>query len=99
MGLETEKGGFEGRMMMMKDGFERDTARGHRRVKIKYREYSVLSIPLGLSRDKIWREKLFLCLVQIEINLCTLLSFCTENRKSFSRQFFSRDKLSGIDNN
>ena len=25
---------------------------------------SVLSIPLGLSREKIWRETLFLCLVQ-----------------------------------
>ena len=33
----------------------------------------VLSIPLGLSRDKVWREKLFLGLVQIEINLCALL--------------------------
>ena len=49
----------------------------------------VLSIPLGLSRDKIWREKLFLGLVQIEINLCALLSFCTKPRKSFSRQIFS----------
>ena len=59
---------------------------------------SLLSIPLGLSRDKIWREKLFLGLVQIEINLCTLLSICTKPRKSFSRQIFSRDKPSGIDN-
>ena len=58
----------------------------------------VLSIPLGLSRDKIWREKLFLGLVQIEINLCTLLSICTKPRKSFSRQIFSRDKRRGIDN-
>ena len=38
----------------------------------------ILSIPLGLSREKIWREKLFLGLVQNEINLCTLLSFCTK---------------------
>ena len=30
----------------------------------------LLSIPLGLSREKFWRQKLFLCLVQIEINLC-----------------------------
>ena len=58
----------------------------------------LLSIPLGLSRDKIWQEKHFLCLVQIEINLCTLLSICTKHRKSFSRQIFSRDKPSGIDN-
>ena len=49
----------------------------------------VLSIPLGLSRDKIWREKLFLGLVQIEINLCTLLSICTKPRKSFSHQILS----------
>ena len=47
-----------------------------------------MSIPLGLSGDKIWREKLFLGLVQIEINLCTLLSICTKHRKSFSRQIF-----------
>ena len=49
----------------------------------------LLSIPLGLSRAKNWREKLFLGLVQIEINLCALLSFCTKPRKSFSRQIFS----------
>ena len=52
-----------------------------------------MSIPLGLSRDKIWREKLFLGLVQIEINLCALLSFCPKPRQS------SGDKPSGIDNN
>ena len=51
----------------------------------------ILSIPLGLSRAKNWREKLFLGLVQIEINLSALLSFCTKPRKSFSRQIFSRD--------
>ena len=34
----------------------------------------LLSIPLGLSREKIWRQTLFLCLVQIEINLCAVLS-------------------------
>ena len=51
----------------------------------------VLSIPLGLSCDKIWRENLFLCSVQIEINLIALLSFCTKPRKSISRQIFSRD--------
>ena len=50
-----------------------------------------MSIPLGLSRDKIWREKLFLGLVQIEINLCALLSFCTKPRQSSSRQIFSRE--------
>ena len=117
----------------------------------------LLSIPLGLSREKFWRQKLFLCLVQIEINLCALLSsthglicafrglrlggfhpvpgtwivredlslvqfelyqgtgwnppspwilkaqispcvVCTKHRKSVSRQIFSRDKPSGIDN-
>ena len=58
----------------------------------------LLSIPLGLSRDKVWREKLFLGLVQIEINLCALLSFCTKPRKIFSRQILSLDKPSGIDN-
>ena len=55
-----------------------------------------------MSRAKNWREKLFLGLVQIEINLCALLSFCTKPRKSFSCQIFSRegggDKPSGIDN-
>ena len=61
-------------------------------------ESELLSIPLGLSRDKIWREKLFLGLVQIEINLLTLLSICTKPTKSFSRPIFSRDKPSGIDN-
>ena len=60
--------------------------------------HGLLSIPLGLSRDKIWREKLFLGLVQIEINLCTLLSICTKPRKSFSHQILSLDKPSGIDN-
>ena len=62
----------------------------------------LLSIPLGLSGDKIWREKPFLGLAQIEINLCALLSFCTKPRQSSSRQIFSRerggDKPSGIDN-
>ena len=58
----------------------------------------LLSIPLGLSRDKIWREKLFLGLVQNEINLFALLSICTKPRKSFSLQILSLDKPSGIDN-
>ena len=51
----------------------------------------ILSIPFDFSWDKIWREKLSLCLVQIEIHLFALLSFCTKPRKSFSRQIFSRD--------
>ena len=50
----------------------------------------------------IWREELFLGLVQIEINLIALLSFCTKPRQSSSRQIFSREgggsKPSGIDN-
>ena len=44
----------------------------------------------------------FLGLVQIEINLLALLSFCTKPRQSSSRQIFSREgggsKPSGIDN-
>ena len=59
---------------------------------------SVLSIPLGLSRDKIWREKLFLGLVQNESKAHRLISICTKPRKSFSHQFFALDKPSGIDN-
>ena len=39
--------------------------------------FQVLSIPLGLSRDKIWREKLFLCLVQIESKVHRSISICT----------------------
>ena len=58
----------------------------------------VLSIPLGLSREKIWREKLFLGLVQIESKVHRLISICTKPRKSFSRQILSLDKPSGIDN-
>ena len=59
---------------------------------------AILSIPLNLSRDKIWREKIFLGLVQLEIDLLALLSFCTKPRKNFSRQILSLDKPSGIDN-
>ena len=43
-----------------------------------YLSIYLLSIPLGLSREKNWREQLFLGLVQIEINLVALLSFCTK---------------------
>ena len=57
-----------------------------------------MSIPLGLSREKIWREKLFLGLVQIESKVHRLISICTKPRKSFSRQILSLDKPSGIDN-
>ena len=48
----------------------------------------LLSIPLGLSREKFWRQKLFLCLVQIEINLIALLSFCTKPEKVSFAKFF-----------
>ena len=53
---------------------------------------TLLSIPLGLSRDKIWREKLFLGLVQNESKVHRLISICTKPRKSFSRQIIFRDK-------
>ena len=49
---------------------------------------SVVSIPLGLSGEKNWRETLFLCLVQIEINLFALLSICTKRRKVSLAKFF-----------
>jgi hypothetical protein len=62
----------------------------------------LLSIPLGLSpppsREKIWREKLFLGLVQNESKAHRLISICTKPRKSFYHQFFALDKPSGIDN-
>jgi hypothetical protein len=51
-------------------------------------EFKVLSIRLGLSREKIWREKLFLGLVQNEINLFALLSFCTKPEKVSFANFF-----------
>ena len=40
---------------------------------------------------KFGERNFFLGLVQIEIHLFALLSFCTKPRKSFSRQIFSRD--------
>ena len=61
----------------------------------------VLSIPRFVpppSREKIWREKLFLGLVQNESKAHRLISICTKHRKSFSRQILSLDKPSGIDN-
>ena len=59
-----------------------------------------LELTLGdnRSRENIWRETLFLCLVQIESKAHRLISICTKHRKSFCRQNFSRDKPSGIDN-
>ena len=50
------------------------------------------------SREKIWREKLFLGLVQNESKAHRLISICTKPRKSFYHQFFALDKPSGIDN-
>ena len=64
----------------------------------QFQNVKVLSIPLGLSREKILREKLFLGLVQIESKVHRLISICTKPRKSFSRQILSLDKPSGIDN-
>ena len=36
-----------------------------------------IALALGLSRDKIWQEKLFLGLVQIESKVHRLISICT----------------------
>ena len=62
----------------------------------------VLSIPLGLSREKIWRQKIFYAWYKLKL-ICALyfqfVPICTKQRKNFSRQFFPRDKPSGIDNN
>ena len=73
----------------------RDPAKGSERGPVVLTEFGaknkILSIPFDFSWDKIWREKLSLCLVQIEIHLFALLSFCTKPRKSFSRQIFSRE--------
>ena len=48
------------------------------------------------SREKIWREKLFLRLVQNESKANRLISICTKPRKKFSRQILSLDKPSAL---